>query len=147
MNAHVEDICKKMSRKKHALARITPTMTVLKGHIPMNAFFREQFSYCPLVWICHGRAFGKTINRPHKRCLRVVYNDKRSSFQNLLYQDRSVSVHTYNLRTLAIEMYKILDMHRRHCRHCNARANYHIRYQSELSRPFVKSMFNVAETI
>ena len=96
---------------------------------------------------CHGRAFGKTINRPHKRYLRVVYNDKCSSFQNLFYQDRSVPVHTYDLRTLAIEMYKIFDMHRTQCRYCNARANYHIRYQSELSRPLVKSMFNATETI
>ena len=39
LNAHVEDICKKVSRKIHALARVTPIMTVSKEYIPMNAFF------------------------------------------------------------------------------------------------------------
>ena len=33
--------------------------------------------------------------------------DKLSSFQNLLDQDISVSVHTRNLQTLVIEMYKV----------------------------------------
>ena len=52
LNAHVEDLCKKASRKVHALARVTSYMTVSKRHILMNAFFRSQFSYCPLVWMC-----------------------------------------------------------------------------------------------
>ena len=51
LNAHVEDLCKKVSRKMHALARVTPYATVLKRRILMNVLFRSQFSYCPLVWI------------------------------------------------------------------------------------------------
>ena len=53
LNAHVEDLCKKANRKIHALARVTPYMTVSKRRILTNVFFRSQFSYCPLVWICH----------------------------------------------------------------------------------------------
>ena len=126
-------------------------MTVSKRRILMNAFFRSQFSYCPLVWMCHSRTLNNKINRLHERCLRIVYNDKLSSFQNLLDQDRSVSVHTRNLQTLAIEMYKVskgiapkifADIFS-----CNSRANYDLRYQSEFSRPLVKSVFNGTETI
>ena len=101
--------------------------------------------------MCHGRTLNNKINRLHERCLRIVYNDKLSSFQNLLDQDRSVSVHTRNLQTLAIEMYKVskgiapkifADIFS-----CNSRANYD-RYQSEFSRPaLVKSIFNGTETI
>ena len=36
-----------------------------------------------------------------------MYNDKKSSFEELLEIDSSVSIHDRNLRTLAIEMYKI----------------------------------------
>ena len=49
LNAYVEDLCTKTSRKIHALARATPYMTVSKIHIFMNAFFISQFSYCPLL--------------------------------------------------------------------------------------------------
>ena len=40
-------------------------------------------------------------------CLRTIYNDKQSSFNELLEKDGSVSIHERNLRVLASEMYKI----------------------------------------
>ena len=107
LSAHVEDLCKKVSRKIHAFARVASYMTVLKRRILMNAFFRSQFSYCPLVYMCQSRTLNNKMNRIHERCLRTAYNDKFSNFQNLLDQDRSVSVHTHNLQTLAIEMYEV----------------------------------------
>ena len=100
MNAHAVDLCKKASRNKHRLARVTPYMTVRR--ILMNALFRSQVSYCPLVWMCHTIRLNNKINRLHKRCLWIVYNDKHSNFLNLLGQDRSASVHTRNQCTLAI---------------------------------------------
>ena len=42
-----------------------------------------------------------------KRCLRLISNDRKSSFEQLLEIDSSVSVHDRNLRALATEMYKI----------------------------------------
>ena len=50
----------------------------------MNAFFKPQFSYCPLVWMCHSRASDGKINRLHERCMRIIYSDKQSSFETLL---------------------------------------------------------------
>ena len=44
------------------------------------------------------------INRLHERCLRLVYNNKKLPFENLLDKDISVSIHHKNLRSLAIEM-------------------------------------------
>ena len=49
LNAHVEDLCKNANMKIHALARVTPYMTVSKRSIPMNAFVGSEFSYCLLV--------------------------------------------------------------------------------------------------
>ena len=112
-----------------ALDRFTPYITVSKRRFFMNAFFRSQFSYCPLVWMCHSRTLNNKINRFQKRYLRIAYNDKLSSFQNLLDQDKSVSLHTRrNVQTLAIKMYKVskgiapnifADIFS-----CNSRANY-----------------------
>ena len=45
------------------------------------------------------------INCLHERCLRIVYNDKKSAYENLLISERSASVHVKNLQILATEMF------------------------------------------
>ena len=66
---HISELCKKASRKIHALSRVASYMNISKRRILMNAFFKSQFSYCPLVWMCHSRANNGKINRLHERCL------------------------------------------------------------------------------
>ena len=67
----------------------------------------SQFNYCQLVWVCNSCTKNNKINSLHERCFRLIYNDKKSSFEELLEIDSSVSIHDRNLRTLAIEMHKI----------------------------------------
>ena len=43
----------------------------------------------------------------HERCLRLIYNDKNSSYEELLTKDGSVSIHHRNIQALATEFYKI----------------------------------------
>ena len=93
----------------NALARIAPHMELTKRRILMNAFFDSQFNYYPLIWMFHSRNLNNKINRLHQRCLRVIYNDKTSSFEQLLGNDNSVSIHHRNIQTLAIEMYKVTN--------------------------------------
>ena len=47
------------------------------------------------------------MNRLHERCLWIVYNDKKSNFNELLVKDGSVSIHHQNLQKLAVEMFKV----------------------------------------
>ena len=101
------DLCEKATRKINALARIAPFINIKKRRIPMNSFFRSQFHYCPLIWKCHSRTNNRKINRLLERCLRIIYNDKQSSFIKLLEKDNSVSIHQRNLQILAIEMFKV----------------------------------------
>ena len=82
---------KKAGRNISALARVTQYMGNAKKRILMNAFFTSQFSYCRLVWMCHSSANNNKINRLDERSLRIVYNDKQSSFNELLEKDGSVS--------------------------------------------------------
>ena len=56
--------------------------------------------------MCHNRTNNKKITRLHERCLQIIYNDKQSSFIELLEKDNSVSIHRRNLQILAIEMFK-----------------------------------------
>ena len=101
---HISELCKKASRKIHALSRIASYMDISKRCILMNAFFNSQFSYCPLVCMCHSCANNGKINRLHDRCLRIIYSDKQSSFETLSQKDGSVSVQNRNLQALATEM-------------------------------------------
>ena len=82
-------------------------MNVNKKGLTVNTFFMAQFNYCPLIWMCHNRTYNNKINRLHERCLRLIYNDKRSSFEDLLEKGNSVSIHHQNLQALAIEMFKV----------------------------------------
>ena len=104
---HVSSICKKVSLKLHALARISKFMSKDKLRILTKAFVESQFGYCPLIWMFHNRTLNNKINKLHERALRLVYNDQKSTFKDLLNMDQSFTIHERNLQKLAIEMYKV----------------------------------------
>ena len=79
---HVPSLCTKAGQKLHALSRIALFMNVEKRKLIMNAFISLQFGYCPLVWMFHFRELNNRINRIHGRSLRIVYNDKQSTFED-----------------------------------------------------------------
>ena len=103
-----------------------------------------QFNYCPLIWMCHNRTYNNKINRLHERCLRLIYNDKRSSFEDLLEKDNSVSIHHKNLQALAIVVFKV---HTKTSPEIiqevflvKEQGNYNLRKQTDFVIPQVKSV-------
>ena len=46
-----------------------------------------------MIWMNHSRALNNKINRIHERALRLVYRDKKSTFEELLNKDNSVKFH------------------------------------------------------
>ena len=108
-DTHIGNFCKKAHRKLTALSRITNYMEDPKGRFLMNAFFKAQFNYCGIIWTFHSCSLNSKINRLHERCLRIIYNDKHSNFEELLIKDNSVSIHYKNIHALAIELHKIAN--------------------------------------
>ena len=82
-------------------------MSLSKKHTLMNGTSNSQFNHCPLISICNSRENNSKINRLHERCLRIIYNNKRSSFNAVLEKDGSVSIHERNIKILATGMFKV----------------------------------------
>ena len=57
----------------------------------------------------YSRGLDNKINRIHERALRSTYNDKSSSYGELLTKNRSVTIHHRNIRALATEIYKVMQ--------------------------------------
>ena len=108
-NDHISDLCKKASRKVSALARVTPFLGLSKRKLLMKAFFTSEFSYFPLIWMCHSRSNNMKISMLHKRCLRIIYNDKQSYLTELLNKENSVSIYVRNIKRLAKEIFRLYN--------------------------------------
>ena len=104
---HIQDLYNKANRKLRALARATPYMNLQKRKVLMNAFFSAQFNYYLLIWMLNSRQNNNEIEHLHERYLRLIHNDKLSSYQELQKKDRSVSIHHENIQNLAIKMFQI----------------------------------------
>ena len=100
--------------------------------------------------MCHSRTMNNRINRLHERCLRIVLSEKTLSFEKMLEKDRSITMHTRKLQTLATEMFKvyknlspaiIADL-------CHVRKNnYNLRHDSYFAIPNVKSAYHGTENM
>ena len=57
----------------------------------------------------HNRLLNNKINKLHERYLGIIYNNKKSNFEELLVKDNSLSIHHKNVQTLAIKMHKFAN--------------------------------------
>ena len=103
-----------------------------------NAFFYWQFNYRQLAWMCHDWNNNNKINRPNKRCLRLIYNEDLSE------KDGSVSIHHRNPRTLAVELLKVFEglnpVTFAETFPVRKRSQYNIRNYSYFAMPHVKTV-------
>ena len=85
---HVEELCKKTSRKVSGKNFI---FNEIWRRI-VNLFTTSHFSYCPLVWMFHSWRLNNHIDHHiHERALRTIYQDYNSSFKELLSKDSSLT--------------------------------------------------------
>ena len=117
----------------------------------MNTFFDSQFRYCPLICMCHSRTNKRKIDRLHERCLRIIYNNKQSSFRELLEKDSSVSIHGGNVQILATEMYKVsnnfLSPHMNEIFEVRNEHPFNLRQNSQFFGSLVKSVSHRYESL
>ena len=101
--------------------------------------------------MCHSRALNNKTNRLHERCLLIMYNDKTSTFNELLKNDNSVSIHYRNIQALAIEMYKVANGMSPEIMNeifqLREKSHYNLRYTSEFIIPPIHSVHHGSESI
>ena len=94
----------KVSTKVKAFSRLSNHINLNQARILLNAVIMSNFNYCPLIWLFCSKAANSTINRVHKRALRLLYQDFESSFEALPSKDDDVK----HLQKLPLEVYKTL---------------------------------------
>ena len=69
-DTHITNICNRVSKKLHALARISEFMNIHKRIMTMKAFIASEFGYCPLEWMLNSRKLNSQVNKLHERALK-----------------------------------------------------------------------------
>ena len=90
-DTHVANICNRVSKKLHALARISQYMNIHKRRMTMKAFIAFKFGYYPLVSTFYIKELNNQVNKVHERVLRIAYEHYVSSFIKVcrsLYLDK-----------------------------------------------------------
>ena len=73
---HIENLCRTVQYKLHALTRIRKYLTLDKAILLGNTFMNSQFNYAPLIWMfCRKTSYHK-IEKIYHRTLKVIYNLK-----------------------------------------------------------------------
>ena len=148
---HITILCHKASQKLHALSRVASYMSFDKKRILLKTFITSQFNYCPLVWMCHSRGLNNRINNLHERALRIVYQDKKSDFETLLKNDKSVTIHVRILHYLVTEVSKVKNNISpeimREIFHFQENENYNLRSGTHLASRNMRTTLFGKETV
>ena len=59
------------------------------------------------IWMFRSSQLNNRINKIHEKDLKLLYEDKRLTFNDLFELDNSVTVHQQNLQILAAEIFKL----------------------------------------
>ena len=99
---------KKASRQLNVLKKLGKYLNKL-GKLPIyHSFILSNFNFCPLSWHFCSEANTNKIEKIQERALRFIYNDYNSTYDNLLIVSKLPTLKVRRLRTMAIEIYKIL---------------------------------------
>ena len=91
--------------KLHALKHIKKYLTIKKGKILGKVFIDSQFNYASLLWMLCRKTLYSKLGKIHHTNLKVIY-ESNDTYDNLLLQSNTVSVHQRHLRFLMTKYIK-----------------------------------------
>ena len=108
-NSHISSVCKKASQQLNVLKRIGNNLSKLGKITIYYSFILANFNYCPLVWHFCNESNTKKLEKIQERALRFIYNDDKSTYEELLMKSKMPSLRVRRLRFLAIHVYKTIN--------------------------------------
>jgi len=103
---HVSGMCARAGRQLNALARISRYLDLKSRTIIYNSFILSNFTYCPLTWHFCGKHNTDKIEKIQERALRILYQDKVSTYEELIKNANTCTLLISRLRIMALEVYK-----------------------------------------
>ena len=94
------------AEKLTEIAKMSNFMSEFKKKVLIRTFFESQSNYCPFIWMFCSRSLNHKIDRLHKGFEDFLWR-LFVWFRGDSWKNDSIPVHIRNLRTLAIEMWKI----------------------------------------
>ena len=95
----------------------------------------------------HSRRNNGIIRNLHERCLRLLYNDKNSSYEKLLTKDASVSIHHRNIQALANEFYKIKKGLSPELFTRETESYYNLKRCNDFRIPLIRTVYHGSESV
>ena len=105
---HVSACCKKGARQLNALTRIAKYLEPSANTILYNSFVKSNFNYCPLVWHFCGKVNNDKLEKIQERSLRILSKDYDSSYDELLHQFSTTTLHVSRLKNILTEVFKTI---------------------------------------
>ena len=142
-DTHVSDICKKSSRYLRAISRVSKYLSTECRQYLYNAFVVSNFHYCNIVWHLCGTQNTIKIEKINRRALKIIFNDYRSSYIELLDKADQPNLYTSRIHSIALETYRSLKRLNPPFLHdCFTYQveNYELRNVSQLELPRVRTI-------
>ncbi len=105
---HVNGVIRKCACQLNALHGQSRVLNVLAKTKVFNAFIRANLNYCPLGWINRNKTDLARLEKVQEIAVWLIFNDKMSTYIDLLQRAGVPSVLIRWQRVLATEVYKAL---------------------------------------
>ena len=105
---HVSQICAKAGRQLNVLRRLSRNLNFDSRLSIYKSFISSTFNYCPVVWIFCGKGNSNKLEKNNERAIRIVFDDRDSSYEELLKKAKLLPLSMLRLKYMIIEVYKCI---------------------------------------
>ena len=106
---HIKSLCAKTKFRVYSLNRIQGYLSFHQRRLLFNSYIMSMFNYASIVWMFCNKTVYAEITKVHKRALRSVLCDFSNSYEVMLENSNSKSVHKIHLMFLLCEVFKSVN--------------------------------------
>lgn len=103
---HIAEVCKSLSKQLAVLRRIQNIVQLSTKLLLYYTHFLSHLNYCSVVWHFCYKSDAKKLEKVNHRALSFVFNDYKSSYEELLSKNNLFSLEEYRIRNILIYVFK-----------------------------------------